>query len=155
LSTNSGIGFVPAYTTGADVAGTINGETAIGHGQTLTGVAGNKNTAGLILTVTASSPGQYGSVNITQGIGTQMFGILSSILDPTNGEIASAETGLNSQITDNEKQIEKVQTEVASQTTYLQQLFSDMETRVSQLNSQGQAFAAQAQGLMSWSSNGK
>jgi len=147
---NSGIGGAPTYTTGADVAGTINGEAAVGHGQSLTGAAGNKFTDGLTLTVTATTPGDYGSVITTQGIGTQLNNLLATILDPTNGQVQQAENALNTQITNNEQQIAKINTEVSTQTAYLQQLFADMETRVSQLQQQGSAFAAQASGLVPW-----
>jgi len=149
-SNNSGIGGAPTYTIGTDVAGTINGEAAIGHGQTLSGLAGNKYTDGLTLTVTATTPGDYGSVTTTQGIGTQLNNLLATVLDPTNGQVQQAENALNTQITNNEQQIEKVNAEVADQTAFLQQMFADMETRVSQLQQQGQAFAAQATGLVPW-----
>lgn len=146
-SDNSGIGATPTYFTGTDVQGTIDGEPATGAGQTLTGDASNANTAGLTLTVTATSPGTYGTVSVTQGVGTQLNSVLTSILNTSNGEIANAESALNSQITNNEQQITAANTAISTQEAALQAEFSAMETQISQLQSQSQAFEASAAGL--------
>lgn len=143
---NSGIGPSLAITAGADVAGTIGGEAATGTGRTLTGSAGNKHTEGvqLLVTATAASPagGITGHVTVTHGVADGLASALTQILDPTVGAVAGAENGLNSQIASAQAQITQIQTTVDTYKTYLTQLFSEMETRVSALQAQGSAFSA-------------
>ena len=143
---NSGIGPSLLITAGADVAGTINGEAATGTGRTLTGNTGNKHTEGvqLLVTATAASPAgtPTGHVTVTHGVADGLDSALTQILDPTNGAIAGAENGLNSQISSAQAQITQIQTTVDNYKTYLTQLFSEMETRVSALQAQGSAFSA-------------
>ena len=143
--TNSGIGPSLTVAYGVDVAGTINGEPATGTGRTLTGNAGNATTEGLQLLVTATAPSGTtpSHVAVTHGVADSLNQTLTSILDPINGSVANAETGLNSQISDTQAQIASIQTEVSTYTDYLTQIFSDMETRISALQAQGNAFAAQ------------
>lgn len=143
---NSGIGPSLAITAGADVAGTIGGEAATGTGRTLTGNTGNPHTEGvqLLVTATAVSPagGSAGHVTVTHGVADGLDSALTQILDPTVGAVAGAENGLNSQIASAQAQITQVQATVDSYKTYLTQLFSEMETRVSALQAQGSAFSA-------------
>ncbi len=55
VSANASLGITGGTYVGLDVAGTINGETATGSGQTLTGAAGNANTAGLSVKYTGAN----------------------------------------------------------------------------------------------------
>ena len=149
--TNSGIGPSLTVTAGQDVAGTINGEAATGTGRTLKGNSGNATTEGLQLLVsaTAATPaGQsLGHVTTTHGVGDSLNQILTSILDPVNGSVTGAENSLNDQISDTQAQIAKIQDQVSTYTDYLQQMFSEMETRISALKSAGDAFNAQVAAL--------
>ncbi len=142
--TNSGIGPSLSVICGVDVAGTINGETATGTGRTLTGNAGNATTEGLQLLVSqaAASGATPNHVSVTHGVADSLNQTLTQILDPINGSVAGAESALNSQISDTQNEIAKIQTEVSTYQDYLTQLFSAMETRVSALQAQGNAFNA-------------
>lgn len=143
--TNSGIGGGMSVTAGVPVAGTINGEAATGIGQTLTGNAGNAHTEGIQLLVTApaaTGSGTPGHITITHGVADGLSRALTQILDPGNGSVIGAENSLNSQISDTQQQIQKIQDQISSYKDYLTQMFSDMETRVSALQSQGNAFMA-------------
>lgn len=150
-STNSGIGSLLTAATGVAVQGTINGEPATGNGRTLTGNAGNAHTEGIQLLVTAITPSPSGSatghITVTHGIADSLSKALTQILDPINGSIIGAENGLNSQISDTQDQIAKIQTEINDYKDYLTQVFSQMETRISALKSAGDAFNAQVAGL--------
>lgn len=139
---NSGVGPALAVTYGLDVAGTINGEPATGTGRALTGNAGNATTEGLQLLVsqTAASGTAPGHVTVTHGVADGLSQTLTQILDPINGSVAGAESALNSQISDTQNEIARIQTEVSTYQAYLTQLFSAMETRVSALQAQGNAF---------------
>lgn len=144
--TNSGIGPSLSITAGLDVQGTINGEPATGNGRTLIGNAGDAHAEGiqLLVTATSASPagGATGHVTVTHGVGDSISAALTQILEPLNGTVVGAENSLNTQISDAQDQITKIQTEVKTYKDYLTQLFSEMETRVSALQSAGQAFAA-------------
>ena len=142
-STNSGLGTSSTSTNGVDVIGSINGEAAGGVGQMLTGNSGNKNTDGLVVKVTGTTLGVVGHVTVTHGLADALNAAATTILDPTNGDIAGATNSLNSQITDTEQQITDANNTVAQYTDYLTTLFNGMESRISQIQSQGAAFAAQ------------
>lgn len=156
----SGVGSGFTVTDGTDVKGTINGEAATGKGRTLTGASGNATTEGLALLVTATPSditgsasynsathsAAFGHVAVTHGVADALGSALTQILDPVNGEVIGAENGLNAQISDAQKQITTLQADISSYTDYLTQTFSAMETRVSQLKSQGSAFTTQLTG---------
>ncbi len=152
---NSGIGGALTVSYGVDVAGTINGEPATGTGRTLTGNAGNATTEGLQILVSATAPSGTtpGHVAVTHGVADGLNQTLTQLLDPINGAVAGAENSLNSQISDTQAQIAQIQTSVSTYTDYLTQLFSDMETRISALQAQGNAFNAQIGNTTSSSSS--
>jgi flagellar hook-associated protein 2 len=157
-STNSGIGPSLSVTYGQDVAGTINGEAATGTGRTLTGNAGDAHAAGiqLLVTATTASPagGITGHVTLTHGVADGLNSALTQILDPTNGSVIGAENGLNSQVSSAQAQEVQIQTTVDTYKAYLTQIFSELETRVSALQAQGNAFTAAFGGSTSSSSSG-
>ena len=156
-ATNSGVGPSLAVSTGLDVTGTINGEPATGTGRTLSGNAGNATTEGLQLLVSATSASGTtpSHVAVTHGVADSLAQTLTQLLDPINGAVAGAESGLNSQISDTQAQIAQIQASVSTYTDYLTQLFSQMETRISLLQAQGNAFNAQIGNTTSNSSSKK
>jgi hypothetical protein len=79
---------------------------------------------------------------------------LTQILDPTNGSVIGAENGLNSQVSSAQAQEVQIQTTVDTYKAYLTQIFSELETRVSALQAQGNAFTAAFGGSTSSSSSG-
>ncbi|MFM9969225.1 MAG: flagellar filament capping protein FliD [Burkholderiales bacterium] len=80
-------GASPVATTGVDVAGTINGATASGDGQMLTG-ASNDASAGLALKITASAPTSLGSVQFSRGYASQLKTWATDLL-ASKGALAS------------------------------------------------------------------
>ena len=154
-STNSGVGPALSVSTGLDVTGTINGEPATGTGRTLSGNSGNATTEGLQLLVsaTAASGATPNHVAVTHGVADSLSQTLTQLLDPINGAVAGAEAGINSQISDTQSQIAQIQASVSTYTDYLTQLFSQMETRISVLQAQGNAFNAQVGNSNNSSSN--
>ncbi len=153
-SGGSGVAAGTTVSSGVDVAGTINNEPATGKGRTLTANSGNSTTDGITLLVSAATAGSYGSVQITHGVADALGNALTQILDPTSGGVQLAENSLNTQISNAQTQIQQVQDQVSAYQQYLTQLFSDMETRVSALQQQGSAFAAQIGATVSTSSSG-
>jgi len=85
---------------GTDVAGTINGESATGDGQYLTGNEGNTNTEGLKLKITATSTGEQGTITLTKGVGAQIADYISSITDEFGGVLTNTQDSIQKEIDD-------------------------------------------------------
>jgi flagellar hook-associated protein 2 len=151
-SSDSGVGTAGEGTmvNGQDVAGTINGEAATGNGQFLTGKSGNKTTDGLQIQYTGTSTGSVGSVSYTNGIAVQLATLAGSFTDPTNGVIATAEAGMNQQITDLQASETALQTQLTDQQTNLQNEFNSMETAMATAQRQSTQLTSMVNGLPSW-----
>ncbi len=121
---------------GQDVAGTINGEEAIGKGQTLTGKEGNPNTDGLSLRVLASSAGSYGTVVFTKGIARLLDEKLGFLTD-TKGALTEAQNSLTSQMNNIDRLIADYEERVAMREERIRKQFTAMESALQKLQSQG------------------
>ena len=94
------VGTYGAAVGGANVAGTINGETATGKGQVLVGNAGNANTEGLQVKVGTSNTGAVASITVAQGSLTFQIGanhgqnVSQSIGSMTATKLGTSATGL-------------------------------------------------------------
>lgn len=128
---------------GTDVAGTINGEPATGSGQYLTGNVGNQNTEGLKIKITATSPGNYGVIYFTKGVGAILSDYLSFITAADTGAIDAAQDTINSQIKDINDYIAELEKRIAAKEEQLVAKFMAMESTLSKLQSQGQFLAGQ------------
>ena len=93
--TKTGIG-VKAGTDGVDVAGSINGVSATGSGQSLTGAAGDSS-AGLKLQITGGATGARGAVNFSRGYAQQLDKMAETHLS-TTGPLSSRTEGINRSI---------------------------------------------------------
>ncbi|WP_031404964.1 flagellar filament capping protein FliD [Thiomonas sp. FB-Cd] len=140
-SGSTGIGTTLLTAKGADVVGSINGQTSSGAGQQLT-ATGSGAALGLQLSMTGQGTGNLGTVTVSQGLYQQMNTILTQALNTQSGFVSAATSGLNSTITSINQQITQLQSSAAAQTTLLQQQFNAMQTQVSQLQSVGQYLTA-------------
>lgn len=143
---------------GKDVAGTIAGEAATGHGQILTGSEDNTLTAGLQLLVTLTpaqiAEGAEGSITFTRGFGTVVDNSLEYLTDPTSGTITYAENALNNQIDDLAEQIKDQQALMDEKSAMLYQEFNELESTLQSLKTQGDYLSAQLASLpKNWKSN--
>lgn len=127
---------------GVDIAGTINGETATGLGQVLSGNANNANTAGLRLLITGNTAGNFGSVVFTRGVGGLFSDYTSALTDSTSGTIFDAEKSLKDQISIIDTRMTDLQTMLDLQQARLESQFAAMERAMSQLQAQGQQIAS-------------
>lgn len=85
----------PVQTNGVDVAGTINGVTATGSGQTLTGAS---DSAGLVLKVNGGDAGARGNIDFAHGFAAKLSKLIDGML---NGRmIESRIDGINATIKD-------------------------------------------------------
>jgi flagellar hook-associated protein 2 len=124
------------YSAGLDVEGTINGETASGSGQYLTGASGNATTAGLQISYSGTATGAVGSITFNNGIGALINNSVAGFTDPTNGVVTNEENSFNNQITGIGTQITSLQQDMTAQQTQLQTEFANMETALAQLQNE-------------------
>ena len=127
---------------GADVQGTIGGLAATGRGRTLTGSDGAAT--GLVLEISATAPGSYGSVTYQSGIG----GAIDSVLvwaegdkrstDPYTaiGAVRRARDTLSSEIRRFDDQIAAFEVRLASREETLRKKFAAMESALANAQSQ-------------------
>jgi flagellar hook-associated protein 2 len=83
---------------GKDVAGTLNGVSATGVGQILTGASGSAS-EGLQVIVNGGAVGDRGNVYFSQGFAYKLNNIVSSIIG-SNGLLSNATKGINSTLAD-------------------------------------------------------
>lgn len=142
----------PTVNAGLDVAGTLDGVAFLGSGQQATGAAGTA-VDGLVVDITGGSLGARGTVNYTQGIGAELGTSLTQYLDPTNGIIASATTGINSTITGLQAQETTMQANLAIVQQNLEAEFNSMDALVAKLQSTSSYLSAELSGASSVSTS--
>lgn len=92
------LGGAPVTTAGLDVAGSINGVTATGAGQFLTGATGDA-AEGLKLQVTGGALGNRGTTGYSQGYAYRLEKLVDGLL-ASPGPVSSRTDGINSSIRD-------------------------------------------------------
>lgn len=143
---------------GLDVAGTINGESATGKGQMLTGNDNNLTTAGLKLMVTLTESdvdddGNQGTITVSKGISSVLGGVIESMTDSKSGVIERKTSGLSAEVENIDNQITDFNERLAVRKEMLQSQFQQMETLLSQLQSQGSYLTTQLDSISSnWAS---
>jgi flagellar hook-associated protein 2 len=138
------LGLINGTVTGQDVAGTINGESATGSGQVLTGDEDNVNTDGLSVSYTGTSDNvDAGDIKLTLGV-AELFGrTLFSITDPFEGYVAFKQDSLQNSIDNFETQIEDMEARLDIKTERMINQFVAMEVTLSRLQSQSNWLAGQ------------
>ena len=132
---------------GLDVAGTINGVTANGNGQTLIAPPDDKTLAGLALTIAGSTTGDLGTFSFNPGAAQRLATVASQATDFTTGSITSAINGTQDEMRDLDSQISDWDTRLQAKQDLLQQQFSDLETALGQLKDQGNWLSGQLSSL--------
>ncbi len=132
---------------GDDVAGTINGEKAIGQGQFLTGAEKNLTTSGvkLLITLTASqlADGDEGDITVTRGVATLLKSTLESITQTENGVISRKTAALDKQVAAIKEQIAAIDARLVQRRQTLEMEFQAMETALSQMQTQSSFLESQ------------
>lgn len=105
-------GTVTAGTTGVDVAGTIGGQPATGSGQFLTGATGTP-ADGLKLQITGGTIGSRGKVDFSQGYADRLNKLVDGFIG-ASGLIGGRTDGINSSISDLQKQTDELNTRLAA-----------------------------------------
>lgn len=143
-------GTASSSTTGTDVAGTIDGQSATGSGQYLTAAGGSAD--GLEVQVVGGSVGSRGSVSYTQGYASQLNSVVSGFLG-SSGLISDATNGINSTIQNIDSQRTAWQQRLALlQQQYMAQ-FTALDQTMSSLNATSSYLTQQLNAMNSSSSS--
>ncbi len=134
-------GASPATSTGVDVAGTINGITAIGSGQMLTGAAGDAS-SGLAVKVTASAPASLGNIQFSRGYATKLKAWAADLL-ASKGAIASRSSGLNARIKSITSRQDALNTRLTAVEKQYRTQFSALDASISSMNTTSSYLATQ------------
>jgi flagellar hook-associated protein 2 len=140
--------------TGTDVAGTINGLSAVGSGQYLSSFNSGDNSNGLVLQIMTpgiTSSTALGTVTYAPGFGQGLAHIAATASLAPNGVIPVTIAGLQGTLAEVGSEISMQQQLVATQQAALTAEFTNMETTLSQLQSES-SFLNQAFGIGSSSS---
>lgn len=122
------LGNAQVSTAGVDVAGSINGITAAGSGQFLTG-ASKSVVDGLKLEITGGSTGSRGIVNFSQGYAIKLNDLLSNYLGPS-GLISGRTNGINSTIKQLKSQEDSFNTRLAATEQRYRAQFTALDTAI-------------------------
>jgi len=127
---------------GLDVAGTINGEDAVGTGQYLIGKESNKTSADLQVKYTGTTLGEIGIVDYSRGLSAYMMEAVGTVNDPANGLLTATTKTIQSQIDDLSVRITSYQETLDVREQRLKQKFLAMETAIATLQRQQAQLAA-------------
>jgi flagellar hook-associated protein 2 len=134
--------------TGTDVAGTINGLAAVGSGQYLSSYNSGDDADGLVVQVTTpgiTSATALGTITYAPGFGQGLAHIAATASLAPNGIIPVTIAGLQGTLAEVGSEISMQQQLVATQQAALTAEFTNMETTLSQLQSES-SFLNQAFG---------
>ncbi len=134
---------------GKDVEGTINGETATGSGQTLTGDEGAENVEGLVVKYTGTDTGEVGNILLTLGVAELFDRALFHIADPYDGYLSFKQESLKSSIDLFETHIEEMEARLDLKMENMINQFVAMEVALSKMQSQSQWLSGQINAIYS------
>ena len=136
ISATGNLGLDNTIFTGLDVAGTINGESATGRGQSLTGNSGETNIAGLVIKYSGTETGDAGTVRLTVGVAELFDRALFNITDPYEGYVAFKKDSLQTSIKDFETRIEMMEAFLNRKMETMLNRFVMMETALNKIQAQ-------------------
>lgn len=141
----------PTPTTGVDVVGTIDGTTAAGSGQILTGATGEAS-EGLGLLINGGALGARGTVTFSQGYAYQISQYLDTVLND-DGSLKTRTTGIDSSIKNlDQRQLQLEARLVQIEKRYRAQ-FSELDAMLSRMNSTSSFLTQQLASLPGSSQN--
>ena len=131
---------------GQDVAGTINGVSATGTGQVLTGAAGT-SAEGLRVSVTSSSLVTGASLTVSKGLAQLASERVKQMTDGSKGTMANAQAALDGNVTNLTKSIDAADARLTIRRKRYQAQFLAMERSIQSSNSLGQYITGQVKGF--------
>ena len=145
------LGGAPATTAGLDVAGSINGVTGVGAGQSLTGATGDAS-EGLQISITGGSTGARGTVSFFRGYAYKLDTLASSFLNST-GAIASRTDGINRSVKDVGSRREAVNRRLLDIEARYRAQFTALDTMLSSMKTTSNFLTQQLANLPKTSNN--
>jgi flagellar hook-associated protein 2 len=147
-------------TAGQDVAGTINGEEAVGSGQNLTGAVDNATTAGLKLKITLTegqiTPDAEGTITLAKGMASKMNAMFDSLTAREEGLLDSRIRSYENQVENLTERIAEFDLRLVSRRQRLLEQFQKMENLLAQLSAQGDYITSQVQNFnANWGTTSK
>ncbi|MFC1525856.1 flagellar filament capping protein FliD [Candidatus Latescibacterota bacterium] len=149
------LGLVEGTYIGADVAGTINGESATGFGRILTGDTGNEGTDGLALRVKLSAEDlaatgtERGALNLIYGVGRMLTDTLDFMTDSIDGTLQNRQGAIDDTMDNMDDQIASMERRVEQVRMNLVSKFASLEGTMATLQSQSSFLTQQLAGLTS------
>jgi flagellar hook-associated protein 2 len=134
------LGIAAATVSGQDVAGTIGGYAATGRGRQLVGATGTP-VDGLSLAYMGTGTGAIGNLSLTQGFGSVVDRLLTAWTQ-TGGMIDEQSRQISDSISMQQKRLDDFNARIALQRAALLKKYSNMDSIVSQIRSQGNSFLA-------------
>lgn len=131
---DAGTGEVLSANIGGDPSGADNGTVTVAPGGVLT-LTDQTAAAGLTVIFTGDADLSGITLDLTSGIGQQLYFAADDFLDPTSGLVQSELDTLTDQNTQNDSRIEQMLVRLDRERETLLQKFQRMETRLSQMNS--------------------
>jgi len=123
----------PVASSGVDVVGTLNGASATGSGQSLTGAVGNAS-EGLMLRINGGALGARGNVTYSTGYAYQINEYLDTVLRD-DGSLKTRTAGIDSSIKSLDKRQEQLETRLTQTEKRYRAQFSALDTMLSSMNS--------------------
>ena len=150
-ATNPLFGAAPVATDGLDAAGTINGESATGNGQTLIGKEGSA-VDGLIVTIPGGSLGDRGTIAITRGYAPTLKSMVDDLLGK-EGMVASRTDAINNTIKGYDRDIANVEQRLAQREARYMTQFQALDSLISNMNATSSFLTQQLAALANSTSN--
>jgi flagellar hook-associated protein 2 len=117
---------------GVDVEGTINGASATGSGQLLTGAKGG-DTAGLAISIKGGSIGARGTVNYSRGYANQFEQLAAALLAP-EGAVTARTNGISASIKNLTKSEEAMNLRLTAIEKRYRAQFTALDLTISKMN---------------------
>jgi len=120
--------------TGQNIAGTIDGDNAAGSGNVLTLKNSSSGANGLAISYSGNTVGDSATIAVSRGIASLIGGLVKGFTDPVSGLVTTEQSGLQTDITQTNQQINTMQSNINAQISNLQTEFVNMDETVAQLD---------------------
>lgn len=141
-------GSATQVTAGRDVAGTIDGQEAVGTGDLLSLRTGTGGAVGLTVRTTfddadvSASGGAVGTLDYTPGLAQSLLTVIKDATASSTGTLTTAKQSRQDAVDDLQKQIDNWTTRLDAKRLALQRQFTAMETTLATLKSQTSALSS-------------
>ncbi|HKJ68279.1 MAG TPA: flagellar filament capping protein FliD, partial [bacterium] len=146
ITADAEYGITDGTYSGQDVAGTINGESATGNGQSLKADDGT-TAEGLRINYTGSATGVVGNVIVSYGVAESMYQKLDGLIDPFDGYVSNKIDSLQDRVQEFDNRIEKKEDQIELKRQYLFNQFVSMEMAISRMQAESNWLNSQLGGL--------